>query len=197
MGPCLPWLSDVAMHFMASSSVPRAHRNFPDQINFRRHESCEALADEDESHSGTVLYKAVTRAYDPCYFALQSESVSSVMELTACLNVTVMLMAMSASALAGGGPLGIDHEWRYGIWARHFQLDLEYGVPATEGSGALWRGNEDPLGHEFWQGIDSTAVSGVAAQLLKYAFSRARPYQNEGPTGGFRVAAVKAFPVAR
>jgi hypothetical protein len=97
------------------------------------------------------------------------------MELTARLNATVLLMAMSASALAGGGPFGIDHEWRYdnsGIWARRYQLDLEYGALATEGIGALWLGNEDPLGHEFWQSIDSTAVFGVAAQFLKYVFSR-------------------------
>jgi len=37
------------------------------------------------------------------------------------------------------------------------------------------------LGHEFWQSIDSTAASGVAAQILKYGFSRARPFQGRGP----------------
>jgi hypothetical protein len=58
------------------------------------------------------------------------------MELTARLNATVLLMAMSANALAGGGPLGIDHEWRYdnsGIWARHYQLGLEYGCACNRG----------------------------------------------------------------
>ena len=91
-------------------------------------------------------------------------------------------------ACAGGGLFGIDHEWGYdnsGVWKRSYQLDLEYAVIATEGVGALWLGKDDPLGHEFWQSIDSTAVSGVAAQVLKYAFGRARPYQNKGPNNWF------------
>ena len=49
------------------------------------------------------------------------------------LVLALMLMA-SGRALAGGGLLGIDHEWSYdnnGIWKRSYQLDLEYGVIAT------------------------------------------------------------------
>jgi|SRR5665213_362833 len=113
------------------------------------------------------------------------------------LYVFMLLMIMSGYALAGSGPLGIDHEWSLdtsGIWARHYQLDLAYAVVATEGVGALWLGNDDPLGHEFWQSIDSTAVSGAAAQILKYAFSRARPYQNEGPNKWFQGGCCQSFP---
>ena len=111
--------------------------------------------------------------------------------------VGILLTMTAGCALAGGGPLGIDHEWSYdnsGIWARHYQLDLAYAVVATEGIGALWLGNDDPLGHEFWQSIDSTAVSGVAAQILKYAFSRARPYQNQGPSKWFQGGCCQSFP---
>ena len=109
----------------------------------------------------------------------------------------LLLIGASAGALAGGGPLGIDHEWGYdnsGIWARHYQLDLEYAVIAAEGVGALWLGDDEHWGHEFWQSIDSTAVSGVAAQVLKYAFSRARPYQNEGPDKWFQGGCCQSFP---
>jgi hypothetical protein len=109
----------------------------------------------------------------------------------------LLLMALSCDALAGSGLLGIDHEWAYdnsGIWARHYQLDLEYGVIATEAIGGFWLGNDDPLGHEFWQSLDSTAVSGITAQLMKYAFSRARPYQNAGPNQWFQGSCCQSFP---
>ena len=118
----------------------------------------------------------------------------------ACLLLVMFaLVAITATpdAHAAGGPLGIDHEWSYdnsGIWARHYQLELEYGVVGTELVGALWLGNDDPLGHEFWQSIDSTAASGIAAQLLKYAFSRARPFQNEGPNHWFQGSGHQSFP---
>jgi len=109
----------------------------------------------------------------------------------------LLLALIPSCALAGGGPLGIDHEWaldQSGIWARHDQLDLEYGVLATEGIGALWLGNDDALGHEFWQSIDSTVVSGATAQILKYAFSRARPYQDRGPNHWFQGSCCQSFP---
>src|SRR5579862_1584374 len=99
-------------------------------------------------------------------------------------TVLLLLLGLPAVTLAGGGPFGIDHEWTYdnrGVWKRTYQLDLEYAVVATEGVGALWLGNDDSLGHEFWQSIDSTAVSGVAAQVLKYAFGRDRPSGGGGP----------------
>jgi len=108
-----------------------------------------------------------------------------------------LLMVVSDHAFAAGGLFGIDHEWSYdnsGIWKRSYQLDLEYGVVATEAVGALWLGNDDPLGHEFWQSVDSTAASGVAAQLLKYAFSRARPYQKKGPNSWFQGGCCQSFP---
>jgi hypothetical protein len=107
------------------------------------------------------------------------------------------LLLGAGAAYAGDGLLGIDHEWHYdnsGIWARTYQTDLEYALIATEGVGALWLGNDDPLGHEFWQSIDSTVVSGAAAQILKYAFSRARPYQGNRPDSWFQGRCCQSFP---
>jgi undecaprenyl-diphosphatase len=109
----------------------------------------------------------------------------------------MMLLAVSDRAFAGGGLFGMDHEWAYdnsGIWNRNYQSGLAYGVMATESAGALWLGNEDPLGHEFWQSIDSTASSAVAAQLLKWAFGRARPRQDEGPDEWFQGGRSQSFP---
>ncbi len=112
-------------------------------------------------------------------------------------RVTVLLMMASGCALAGGGPLGIDHEWAYdnsGIWKRSYQSDLAYAVLATEGIGALWLGDDEHWGHEFWQSIDSTAVAAVSAEILKYAFSRARPYQGLGPSKWFQGSCCQSFP---
>jgi len=109
----------------------------------------------------------------------------------------MLLMMASGRALAGGGFLGIDHEWAYdnsGIWKRSYQSDLAYGVLATEGIGALWLGDDDHWGHEFWQSIDSTAVSSISAEILKYAFSRARPYQGLGSNKWFQGSCCQSFP---
>src|SRR5580658_9043259 len=99
-----------------------------------------------------------------------------------------MSWLVCSCANAGGGPFGIDHEWALderGIWARQYQTGLEYGVVAVEAGGALWLGNDSELGHTFWQTMDSSAISAVGAQLLKYAFSRARPTQGDNPNKWF------------
>jgi hypothetical protein len=109
----------------------------------------------------------------------------------------LLLMICSGCVLAGGGPLGIDHEWAYdnsGIWKRSYQSDLAYAVIATEGIGALWLGDDEHWGHEFWQAIDSTSISAISAEILKYSFSRARPYQNEGPGKWFQGSCCQSFP---
>lgn len=117
--------------------------------------------------------------------------------VSAFATALLLLMVVSDRVFAGGGLFGIDREWAYensGIWKRSDQLDLEYGVIATEAIGAVWLGNDDPLGHEFWQSIDSNAVSSVAAQALKYIFSRARPSQGKGPNKWFQGGCCQSFP---
>jgi hypothetical protein len=57
---------------------------------------------------------------------------------------------------------GFDHELsldQNGIWARSYQTGLENGVIALEVAGSLWFGNDDELGHTFWQTIDSSVIS--------------------------------------
>jgi PAP2 superfamily len=94
-----------------------------------------------------------------------------------------------SAAQAGGGPLGIDHAWgldQSGIWGRNYQLGLEYGVVAIELGGALWLGNDNELGHTFWQTMDASAISAVAANGMKYAFRRERPASGKGPNQWFQ-----------
>ncbi|WP_254699687.1 phosphatase PAP2 family protein [Trinickia violacea] len=93
-----------------------------------------------------------------------------------------------AVAHAGGGPLGIDHEIgkdESGIWNRNVQLALEYSVIATELGGAFWLGNDDELGHTFWQTLDSSAISALAAHAMQAAFGRQRPSAQQGPNQWF------------
>ena len=100
-------------------------------------------------------------------------------------------------AHAGGGFLGIDHELALderGIWKRSYQLDLQNGVIATEIVGALWLGNDDDLGHTFWQTVDSSIISGATATLLKRVTGRPRPDQGNDPNRWFRGSCCESFP---
>ena len=79
---------------------------------------------------------------------------------------------------------GFDHEWaldQRGIWSRQVQTGLEYGVIAAEVAGSLWFGNDDPLGHTFWQTLDASAISGVGAVILKRGLSRVSVPRRHNP----------------
>jgi hypothetical protein len=80
--------------------------------------------------------------------------------------------------------VGARSKWHLG--ARHYQTGLEYGVIAAELAGALWFGNDDGIGHTFWQSSDSTAISSVTAEALKLTFSRARLDEGNDPHQWFK-----------
>ncbi len=108
-----------------------------------------------------------------------------------------LAILMPGISCAGSGPLGIDSELtldQSGIWARKYQTSLENGAIAAELIGALWLGNDDRLGHAFWQSIDATTISAVSAQALKYAFGRARPSQGDNPNQWFKGRCCQSFP---
>ena len=103
-----------------------------------------------------------------------------------------LLLAVSFQARAG-----IDHEWTLdesGIWARKYQVGLEYGVIVVEVGSSLWLGNDDELGHTMWQTIDSSLISGLASEALKRTFSRARPEQGDNPNAWFKGSCCESFP---
>jgi hypothetical protein len=100
-------------------------------------------------------------------------------------------------AHADGGFLGIDHEIKLdqrGIWARNYQVGLEYGTLGIEVAGSLWLGNDNDLGHTFWQSIDSSAVASVGAELLKLSLSRARPNQGNDANQWLKGRCCDSFP---
>ena len=113
------------------------------------------------------------------------------------LLLALLLAGAEDCAHADGGPLGIDHAWaldQSGIWARHYQTALQVSVIAVEVGGALWLGNDDRLGHTFWQTIDSSVVAGIASEALKLTFSRARPNQGNDPDKWFQGHCCESFP---
>ncbi|HEY0801284.1 MAG TPA: phosphatase PAP2 family protein [Steroidobacteraceae bacterium] len=113
------------------------------------------------------------------------------------LGAALCLALLPMCSYAGGGPLGIDSELsldQHGIWARKYQTALETGTIAVEVAGALWFGNDDKLGHTFWQTIDASTLSGIGAELLKYTFSRARPGQGDNPNAWFKGRCCQSFP---
>jgi undecaprenyl-diphosphatase len=113
------------------------------------------------------------------------------------IALTLLLALAAHGAHAGGGPLGIDHELpldQSGIWGRKYQTGLEYGVVAVEAAGSLWFGNDNKLGHTLWQTVDASIIAGAGAELLKYGFSRARPYQGDNPNQWFRGRCCQSFP---
>jgi PAP2 superfamily len=107
------------------------------------------------------------------------------------------LLLAPCCAQGGNGPLGIDHELpldQSGIWGRNYQTGLEYGVIAVEIAGSLWFGNDNELGHAFWQTIDASAISGIGAAILKRGFARARPSQVDDPNQWFKGSCCQSFP---
>jgi membrane-associated phospholipid phosphatase len=106
------------------------------------------------------------------------------------LFLTILLASNCAYA-------GFDHEWaldQSGIWSRNYQNGLEYGVIAVEVVGSLWLGNDDALGHTFWQTIDASTISGIGAAFLKRGFGRARPGQGGNPNQWFKGGCCESFP---
>ncbi|MGB6604189.1 MAG: phosphatase PAP2 family protein [Steroidobacteraceae bacterium] len=106
-------------------------------------------------------------------------------------------LTLASQPAHAGGPLGIDSELSYdqsGIWQRKYSLVLEYGVVVVEGAGALWLGDDSKLGNTFWQTIDASVISGAGAEVLKHAFSRARPDDGDNPNQWFQGSCCDSFP---
>jgi undecaprenyl-diphosphatase len=96
----------------------------------------------------------------------------------------VLALACAAQAQADNGPIGIDHPMTAdgsGMWARPYQRAIAIGSLLTEFGGAFYLGNNDPLGHTFWQTLDANVVTTLTVQLLKNTTGRPRPGMNNDP----------------
>lgn len=117
--------------------------------------------------------------------------------MAAVARLLVAGLLLITGCAQAAGPFGIDHELtldRNGIWARKYQTALEFGTIAAELGGALYFGNDDELGHTFWQTVDASVISGVASFALKKTTGRARPDQGNDPNRWFRGSCCESFP---
>lgn len=120
-------------------------------------------------------------------------------------KITFLLLATACAtlspirtAMAGGGPFGIDHKVRYdnsGVWKRTNQNIVYYGTILSVGAGALWLGDDgDGLGDTLWRSVDSMVVTAVSTQALKWTFQRERPSQTDSPNRWFKGLHAQSFP---
>lgn len=110
---------------------------------------------------------------------------------------TLALLLAASPAWAGGGILGMDHPVAYdnsGIWKRSNQQVLLYGSIVAVAGGAIWLGDNDPLGDTFWRSVDSMAITAVGTQALKWTFQRERPSQTNDPNKWFQGWYAQSFP---
>lgn len=117
--------------------------------------------------------------------------------LVGTLSLLTGLLIAPTLTQAGGGLLGIDHVVTlddHGIWARKNQLLLIEAMLAGEGAGALWEGGDTRLGRTLWKSIDATLIGGATSEVMKYAFSRARPTQSSSPDQWFQGSGHDSFP---
>jgi membrane-associated phospholipid phosphatase len=109
----------------------------------------------------------------------------------------ILLLCAAPGVHAGGGILGLDHVVPYddsGIWARRNQTFLIGAMMAGEAGIALWEGGDSRLGRTMWKSIDATLIGGASSQVLKFAFSRARPSQTSDPNQWFKGGGHESFP---
>jgi membrane-associated phospholipid phosphatase len=103
----------------------------------------------------------------------------------------------TSTALASGGPFGIDHRLHYdnsGIWKRTNQNVLMYGTILTVAGGALAFGDQDKFGDTLWRSVDAMVISSIGAQAMKYTFQRERPSQTSNPNEFFKGTNAQSFP---
>jgi membrane-associated phospholipid phosphatase len=109
----------------------------------------------------------------------------------------VMLSIVPVSAMAGGGPFGIDHRVAYdntGIWKRSYQKDLAFGAAVTVIGGAFIADRDSRIGRTFGQSLDAMVFSAATTTAMKYAFSRERPSEDANPNDFFKGHGYRSFP---
>jgi len=112
-------------------------------------------------------------------------------------TVLCLCLASPLAARADGGPFGIDHLVAYddsGIWSRNVQKDLSYGAALTVLGGTLWTRDDTRLGRTFDQSLDAMVLGTGSDEVLKFAFSRARPHDGGDPNDFFQGHGNGSFP---
>jgi membrane-associated phospholipid phosphatase len=116
---------------------------------------------------------------------------------TRALALGLVLSTVSAGAVAGGGPFGIDHRVPYdnsGIWKRSYQKDLAMGAALTVIGGAFLSDRDSRMGRTFGQSLDAMVFTAATTTVMKYGFSRERPSEADDPNQFFKGHGHQSFP---
>lgn len=109
----------------------------------------------------------------------------------------LVIALLPGSAMASGGPFGIDHRVTYdnsGIWKRSIQKDLAAGAALTVIGGALFADNDSRIGRTFDQSLDAMVLTGATTLVMKPVFSRERPSEDANPNDFFQGHGHQSFP---
>lgn len=113
------------------------------------------------------------------------------------IMVGVLANLSMTGALAGSGPIGIDHRLGVdndGIWARRTQHLMLGTLITTEVLSAVWQGGDTRFGRTNWKSIDAMLISAVSTEVLKRTFRRVRPSNTDNPNEWFATARDRSFP---
>src|SRR5690348_3389886 len=91
----------------------------------------------------------------------------------------------------------IDHVPSFsesGAWNPSVYRGITDTAAVLDVAGALWEGADSRIGRTMWQSADAMAISSVAVQAGKYAFTRARPEQGNDPCLWFQGGGHYSFP---
>ena len=123
---------------------------------------------------------------------------SAARALSAVLAACCLCASLSARADRDkDGPFEFDHRLHYdtsGIWARKYQIAVEYGLVAGAVGVALYEGSDSRLGKVAWKTMDSMLITAGIVQVAKPAFSRARPSQSDDSGKFFQGKGHRSFP---
>ncbi|MBS0338120.1 MAG: phosphatase PAP2 family protein [Proteobacteria bacterium] len=111
--------------------------------------------------------------------------------------LALALLLGTGSALAAGGPLGIDHRLNMhdaGIWKRGTQNAVLGLAVTADIAAALYEGGDSRLGKTLWQSIDSTLLATAGSSAGKLLFRRERPGETSDPNKWFQSGKRYSFP---
>jgi len=117
-----------------------------------------------------------------------------------CLRIAFALFATLLAVQGAAQSCGwshIDNKVGYsdsGMWNPNVYRGIMGALTIAQVGGAIWEGSQSRFGKTMWQGIDSEAISAVAAEAGKYVFTRVRPRTEDNPCLWFKGGNNHSFP---
>lgn len=98
------------------------------------------------------------------------------------------------ASVSGLQPTTECHVDESGLWNPSVYRGLSNTLTVAQIGGALWEGAQSRFGKTMWQGIDSQIIGITSAEVMKRAFTRVRPRDNDNPCEFFAHDSHYSFP---